>query len=91
MGGREWDGEREEQRKREKEREIEREKKKERERKIKIGDMRENVGEIYIYIYDSISEMYRIIISLIFSEQLKAIEKITFVLMFRKYTADNYI
>ena len=85
MGWRERGTEKE----REREREIEREKKKERERKIKIGDMRENVGEIYIY--DSISEMYRIIISLIFSEQLKAIEKITFVLMFRKYTADNYI
>ena len=46
MGWRERGTEKE----REREREIEREKKKERERKIKIGDMRENVGEIYIYI-----------------------------------------
>ena len=45
MGWRERGTEKE----REREREIEREKKKERERKIKIGDMRENVGEIYIY------------------------------------------
>ena len=50
-----WEGEsgmereRNRERERKREREIEREKKKERERKIKIGDMRENVGEIYIY------------------------------------------